>query len=1113
MNAIKQKCRPKHQVLILKCYPRTTKGATDVRPNSSELSYLLFYATSRKSKIQKIGAFLEKKTASDVWRMRIGNVQVTLGILAALIEKAPKDVVLIAPCVLKILDLILRSNDITMIESSLPAFDAFCEHHDASSLFADQAYSRQYEAVVQHYASLATSTSPATKSDLSRSVQARWRTAGLRAIKSVATSEPLASVTGRQLNVIVPLILENLWTTDRQLLETLLQRVNVEAKVDSERLLRRRTSIATAGTADTSEAHPEPFAGSPTDADRLVEEETGVLAMQCLKSIYIGPNRAQIHTATAALLRFTLNKIDQGAQVVELAETGKDDSGWALTMYNLISRWTPVQDRYVILVTAMETLVRTPLKDEKMDHHLTLIAIVGSLLRSDVNLIGLSVMDVLLGLVKQMKRLFQHGEQLDTAVDEKLGTEDASPQSKQLLDRLEQCVGDLATHVYYADQITDMIAAVLARLKPTQSASTNSTPQGEKAEDHDAAPGASLTNLSESQSSLDTYFSYGKGRVCGLKVIKGILLVANPKTKISGNMDLSRNKVPLHVWEGSQWLLRDPDGRVRKAYVDALVTWLDRETTPADLRARDESLVHNRSMKNSRETAAAASRAVSNVSNRDRASRATRRSQFLPLLHLTIYDNALQYVDYETDLVVLHVLLTKLVFRLGVNAARFGIPMIYRLQEEIQEIEQPVNKVRIAALCHGYFWTLTEKFDFDGSAVGRAITNEVIRRRNKKFWIEGINIPPPPLRNIGVPGHVGSQPAWDLEALQTEELLPFDDRSSMVECIATSYEESAQSPPASPAASPGRVTNHPILGSTMSPTPAAKDEHEFPSAFREQMLTDWSRDAVVAALASAGKAESMNGSRTGTSGTNRNRLTINTNGLSANGGLGSPYGSPHNMRPHSARMPDRERYGSVTKLRKSSVRSGISPSASSHKGIASVDQLKMVLSGSKPSLGVARSRDDDDDDEDDDSSDSMVSYDSPSEMSFNPATVAAHPEPGTPKRSGSMSRRGPLSSNPPGQSTPTLSEDENVPPVPPLPNSQSSISISPTAHANHIAQQDHAHTPRRNPSSHAGNSVRGGLHPRPPEESLQSMDLDSLLRGIDSRAGEGSLGNVTKPPY
>ena len=72
MNALQEKCRPKHQVLVLKCYPRTTKGAVDVKPNSSELSYLLFYVQSRRTKIQKVGSFLEKKTASDVYRQRIG---------------------------------------------------------------------------------------------------------------------------------------------------------------------------------------------------------------------------------------------------------------------------------------------------------------------------------------------------------------------------------------------------------------------------------------------------------------------------------------------------------------------------------------------------------------------------------------------------------------------------------------------------------------------------------------------------------------------------------------------------------------------------------------------------------------------------------------------------------------------------------------------------------------------------------------------------------------------------------------------------------------------------------------------------------------------------------
>lgn len=1054
------------------------------------------------------------------------NVQVTLGILAALIEKSPKDVALIALCVLKILDLILRSNDITMIESSLPTLEAFCENHDASSLFADQAYSQQYESVIRAYAALASTTKPPPgKTTPSPPVKARWRHAGLAAIKSIASSDQLASTTGRQIDVIVPLILENLWNDDDDFIEVLLQRVQMEEKVDSERLLRRRTSVATVGTHDTNEQHPAAFSGTATDADRLVEEDIGVLAMQCLKSIYVVPNRAQIHAATAALLKFAFEKINQGERIVELGDTGKHDSGWALTMYNLISRWAPVQDRYVILVVAMETLIRNPIKDDKLDHQMALISIIGSLLRSDVNLIGLSVMDVLLGLVKQMRKLFHPvsgSGQVASMMDEKLeGEAEAGlvSQRRQLLERLQQCVGDLATHVYYADQIADMIAAMIARLKPTRTSSTTSTPQGEKeGENAEAGPGQSVANLSESQSNLETYFSQSKGRVCGLHVVKAILLVANPKTKISGNMDLSRNRVPLHVWEGTQWLLRDPDGEVRKAYVDALSTWLDRETAPADLRARDESLVRNKSMKNSRDLAALehGRRAVSNASNRERLPGRTRRSQFLPLLHLAIYDNATQYVDYDADLVVLHALLNKLVFRLGVNAVRFGIPMVYRLQEDIQEIELPIQKVRIASLCHGYFWALTEKFDFEASSVGRAIHNEVVRRRDKGFWVNGINVPPPLLRNIGTPGQLASEAQWDASALEREALLPFDDRSSLVECIATAYEESARSPPTSPAASPGRQLSQGILGgSTMSPTPAASAEDDLPSSFREQMLTDWSRDTVVAALASEGKAESLNGSRTGTMGTNRYRLTINTAGVNGNGQApGSPFGSPLNLRPHSARIPERERLSSVTKLRQTSVRSGISPSQSvtyNKRGVVSVEQLKMVLSGGLSSNSMVLPND-----ADDDSDDSMVSYDyEPSELSFNPHTQhqvdQMEPVPETPKRSGSMSR-GPLSSNPPHQSTPNLDEEEdNVPPVPPLPNSQSSGLAGGTA-PDDVSVQDYAKAPRRKLSSRGGNSLRVKHHATSPDQN-KATDLQEFLRGIDSRSGEGSLGVVTKPPY
>ena len=67
MTSLRQSLRPKHQVLVLKCYPKFQKNAQDIRPNSSELSYLLYYASTRRSKLPKVSAFLERKATHDVY--------------------------------------------------------------------------------------------------------------------------------------------------------------------------------------------------------------------------------------------------------------------------------------------------------------------------------------------------------------------------------------------------------------------------------------------------------------------------------------------------------------------------------------------------------------------------------------------------------------------------------------------------------------------------------------------------------------------------------------------------------------------------------------------------------------------------------------------------------------------------------------------------------------------------------------------------------------------------------------------------------------------------------------------------------------------------------------
>ncbi|VBB72900.1 Putative protein similar to Protein EFR3 of Chaetomium globosum [Podospora comata] len=1126
MNTIQQKCRPKHQVLVLKCYPRTAKGAVDVKPNSSELSYLLFYAQSRRSKIQKVGSFLEKKTASDVYRLRIGNVQVTLGILTALIEKTPKDLPLFASCVLNILDQILKSNDITMVESSLPTFEAFCEHHDPTSLLGDQAYLRQYLSIVQRYASLASTRAIPGKLEPSKPLALRWRNSGLEAIKSVASSEALSSVTTQQYSVAIPMVLENLWTDNEDFLDILHQRAEMDDKIGGSPLLRRRTSIATVQTAGTDgEPNPIALAGTAVDADKLAEEDIGVLAMQCLKEIFVAPNRPQIHAATLAVLKFIEERVSQREPVVRTDMQGKD-SGWAIKIFLLAARWTPVADRFTILITAMDTLVSYPLTDETLEQHIVMAAIIGALLRSDINLIGLSVMDILLQFIAHIRRLVQMPGDPNSMRSEPLkpGMPDprspatlefaekldrAAAERKNLLLRLQECIGDLATHVYYADQISDMIATILAKLKPARSNSISGSPQGEKA---DGTPGSSANALADEQH-IDSLFALTVAKIAALRAIKSILLVANPRSKMSGNVGLSRNHVPVSTWDGTQWLLRDPDGLVRKAYADALVTWLDRETTSADGKVRDEtvrSAVKNRDA----QAASLARRAVSSASAREKPVK-TPRSQFLQLIHLAIYDNAVQYVDYETDMVLLHVLLAKLVNRLGINSVRYGLPMIFRLQEDIQDAETPIQKVRIGSLVHGYLWILTEKFEFDGVPVGRAIHNEIVRRRSKNFWVEGINVPVPVMELVGTPGMARPQPRLPLKEIESEALLPFDERDALVDAVCAGYQTLTTSPPTSPAASPGRSFTHPMLGVNLNAIPTIETENRVPDHVREQMHNEWSRDIVLAAVQNTSKSASLAGSRTtGTRNGTGGGLAVNGNGLRPD--RMSPHGSKTNLRPST----------SPAGLRKSSLRSGHSPARTNttdgKEQVTSVEQLKLVLSGhlQPPSTSHGAGFQPQ---HDDSSSDSLVSYDlTPSELSFNPPVAGEMetvPEgagleldkvPTYHERKSSLPG-GPLSSHP------THEEDEDqdgrVPPVPKIPEGVPGVRVHKTS-AHDFATLPRPSTSKRSLKSRGGGQDRSlSSSWMSAEDKLPVMDLQALLKGIDSHGGDRHLGGITKPPY
>ncbi|KAA8569452.1 hypothetical protein MFRU_004g02280 [Monilinia fructicola] len=1127
MHAIRQKCRPKHQVLILKCYPKTTKGAVDVKPNSSELSYLLFYATTRRSKVQKVGEFLEKKTASDVWRARIGNVQVTLQILAALIEKAPRDLPLYAPYVLKIFNIVLRAEDVTMVESSIPTFQAFCENHDMASLSADQEYLHQYEEIVQIYASFASTRTQTTPKAQSAPVSIRWRSLGLQAVKSVASSQALSTVAGRQLDVIVPILLENIWTDNEDFLEVLQQRAESEESIGTEKsLLKRRASNATVRTVDTAGENPTALSGTTADADKLAEENIGVLAMQCLKQIFVVNNRSQIHGATTAVLNFVSDRVHRQESVIKNGPN-ENCKGWGPQIFEMIARWTPVQDRYVILVTAMDSLVRTDQIEATLMQQLVLATMVDSLLKSDINLIGLSVMDVLLGLIQHILIVLQLGNvggphlQPDNGVDEKndVDTLDAPITSetalvptdtrKDLLARLQNCIGDLATHVYYADQISDMVSAILLRLKPSPSSPVPSTVAA--IEDPNSATEALLsgTNMTEDPNT-DGFFSFDTAKIKALESIKLILLVASNKTMTAGN--LGRNRVPIKTWEGTQWLLRDMDGRVRKAYADALLTWLEMEVTKDDQRVFDEK--PKGLMKSARDESSTnlAKRAASNASKPEKPSRSS-RSTFLQLLHLAIYENAMQFVDNENDIVLLHLLLTNLIKNLGVNAVRSGLPMMFRLQEDIESFELPVQRVRLGSLCLAYFWTLCEKFEIETSPAGKTVQDEIRQRQKAMFWVDNIRFPPVQLHKIGTPGRTTSQQRQSTNYAGADALSHFDDRFEMVKLISLSYAASLNSPPNSPPTSPGRSFTHPTLSVDIS---TSTRDAVVPEKIKEEMMSEWNKESVIAVAQESSRTASISGSRAGTTTTrHRNFLTINGLGNSSNSGTASPIGGYNSKSGPNSTYGTTSGIGAMHKLRKGGGNSPAPTSESSRGSVTRVDHLKRVLSGQSAALPGTRAGAP----QSDASSESMVSYDfSTSEISINTYNQqnASGIERSASMRSAGRSRsksrdRVPSYMERPLTSSPSdvAQDGTTVPPVPPLPSSLAGEQVS-------IHDQAHNHSPesyRPERGTKRSTKSRAGGYPSMPwgEENGKVVDLQDLLSGIDVDADE--KGNVGMPPY
>lgn len=433
-------------------------------------------------------------------------MQVTSQILTALIEKLPKDLELYGYGVLRILDKILKSEDIDMVEATVPAWQAYCKHQKTLTLNGDRALSKGHLYMLWSYADFGSDTYWQSKKPTpTKPMLIRWKKVSIQAIKAAGGSECLSANRSTQLEVIIPAILETIYSDGEDNLSYLQGKVELSEKVDMDSARRRRMSMVTVATVDTVDADPASASGTAEDADRVAEEEVRVLAVSALKQIFATGNeysmtRSHIRKATALTLRFIVNK-NPPAVTLDKSDPPKKQGNWATSLIEAITEWTPMAERYAIITTATEILVRCPLTERKLEMQSTLSAIIGWLLSSPVIFFGLSPMDILLGFIHHILKILQPNSRQPSpyrpGIDvwqeatDLFDDEDWNPLGPQtnayyglrdnLVHQLRLAITDLATHSYYSGQLQDMIGALQARLVDLPGASPETRETGREA--------------------------------------------------------------------------------------------------------------------------------------------------------------------------------------------------------------------------------------------------------------------------------------------------------------------------------------------------------------------------------------------------------------------------------------------------------------------------------------------------------------------------------------------------------------------------------------------------------------------------------------------------------
>ncbi|KAI7871200.1 hypothetical protein BDF14DRAFT_1954770 [Spinellus fusiger] len=400
----------KHASLINSCYPEKEgeKG-----PRSSELSYLTFYASSRPVKLTKVGLFLEKKVERDIQKGRRQNNQVSLDIIKALVHACNRDLNLFSKYIVRILNMILDTKDIALVDLACETFIIFAEYHEGSTLGVDAEFTVDYELLVMKFAAYCDSKGP---DDL---VRLQMRYIGQRGIHAAVTSSALyASDFKTQVDVIMPPLIT---------------------------ALANSAGLEMSSTNESVDIHV-----SAVNNDTL--------------------DKATVDLLTISTCVVMLSKANGGAVRTTLRPvfTFMDTQGkwwppkFATSLFELVLDSLQPQFRHLLVSDLLQELEisKTNRDDAIPQKFASIVSILDKLLNANVPLVGISVLEVLNMLYNNLFKSLQGRPFCDTPGDNE----------EKILEYTVHCglvhgIGGLASQVYYQNQLNDMSGYIITKFR------------------------------------------------------------------------------------------------------------------------------------------------------------------------------------------------------------------------------------------------------------------------------------------------------------------------------------------------------------------------------------------------------------------------------------------------------------------------------------------------------------------------------------------------------------------------------------------------------------------------------------------------------------------------